>query len=53
MCACVYLLNPSAQGLFFKRSLTGLNSEFSFSWTFHCTEDKEHSLPNYLLIAGE
>ena len=34
------------QGQFFKRSLTGLNSEFSFS------KAEEFSLPYYLPIAG-
>ena len=34
------------QGQFFKRSLTGLNSEFSFS------PAEEPSLPYYLPIAG-
>ena len=37
----------------FKRSLTGLNSEFSFSCTSCLTKAEEHSLPNYLPIAGE
>ena len=35
-----------------KRSLTGLDSEFSFSSTVCLTKAEEHSLPNYLLIAG-
>ena len=35
--------------IFFKQSLTGLNSEFSFSFT----KAEEPSLPNYLPIAGE
>ena len=37
---------------FFKRSLTGLNSEFSFSETSCLTKAKEPSLPYYLPIAG-
>ena len=40
------------QGHFFKRSLTGLNSEFSFSWTSCLTKAEEPSLPYYLPIAG-
>ena len=40
------------QGQFFKRSLTGLNSEFSFSKTSRLTKAKEPSLPYYLPIAG-
>ena len=36
----------------FKRSLTGLNSEFSFSYTSCLTKAEEHSLPYYLPIAG-
>ena len=36
----------------FKRSLTGLNSEFSFSLTSCLTPAEEHSLPYYLPIAG-
>ena len=36
----------------FKRSLTGLNSEFSFSQTSCLTEAEEPSLPYYLPIAG-
>ena len=35
------------QGQFFKRSLTGLNSEFSFSWTSCLTMAEEPSLPYY------
>ena len=37
---------------FFKRSLTGLNSEFSFSYTSCLTKAEEPSLPHYLTIAG-
>ena len=40
------------QGQFFKRSLTGLNSEFSFSWTSCLTKAEEPGLPYYLPIAG-
>ena len=36
----------------FKRSLTGLKSEFSFSLTSCLTKAKEPSLPYYLPIAG-
>ena len=36
----------------FKQSLTGLNSEFSFSWTSCLTKAEEFSLPYYLPIAG-
>ena len=39
------------QGQFFKRSLTGLNSEFSFSKTSCLTKAEEPSLPYYLPIA--
>ena len=40
------------QGQFFKWSLTGLNSEFSFSWTSCLTKAEENSLSYYLPIAG-
>ena len=40
------------QGQFFKRSLTGLNSESSFSKTSCLTKAEEPSLPCYLSIAG-
>ena len=36
----------------FKQSLTGLNSEFSFSLTSSLTKAEEHSLSYYLPIAG-
>ena len=36
----------------FKRSLTGLNSEFSFSETSRHTKAEEPILPYYLPIAG-
>ena len=57
---CILFLiftNPSAQagydiGSIFKRSLTGLNSEFSFSKTSCRTKVGEISLPYYLPIAG-
>ena len=49
--------NPSARAGYdtrsiFKRSLTDLNSEFSFSLTSCLTKAEEPSLPNYLPIAG-
>ena len=49
--------NPSARAGYdtrsvFKRSLTGLNSEFSFSETSCLTKAEEPSLPYYLPIAG-
>ena len=52
-----YLPNPSAQVGYdtrsiFKRSLTGLNSGFSFTYTSCLTKAKELSLPHYLTIAG-
>ena len=52
-----YLPNPSARAGYdtrsiFKRSLTGLNSEFSFSSTSCLTKAEEPSLPYYLPIAG-
>ena len=40
------------QGQFFMRSLTGLNSEFSFTQTSCLTKAEEPSLPYYLPIAG-
>ena len=40
------------QGQFFKRSLTGLNSGFSFSYTSCLTKAEEPSLSYYLPIAG-
>ena len=52
-----YLPNPSVRagydiGSIFKRSLAGLNSEFSFSKTSCLTKAEEPSLPYYLPIAG-
>ena len=52
-----YLPNPSARAGYdtrsiFKQSLTGLNSEFSFSLTSCLTKAEEPSLPYYLPIAG-
>ena len=49
--------NPSARARYdtrsvFKRSLTGLKSEFSFSKTSCNTKAKELSLPYYFPIAG-
>ena len=53
----VLFTNPSARAGYdtrsiFKRSLTGLNSEFSFSQTSCLTKAEENSLPYYLPIAG-
>ena len=52
-----YLPNPSAWTGYdirsiFKRSLTGLNTEFSFSKSSCLTKAEEPSLPYYLPIAG-
>ena len=52
-----YLTNPSTLAgcdtrSVFKRSLTGLNLEFSFSYTSCLTKAEEISLPYYLPIAG-
>ena len=52
-----YLPNPSARAGYdtrsiFKRRLTGLNSEFSFSKTSCLTKAEEPGLPCYLPIAG-
>ena len=49
--------NPSTRAgygtrSFFKRSLTGLNSEFSLFYTSCLTKAEEPSLPYYLPIAG-
>ena len=49
--------NPSARAGYdtrsiFKRSLTGLNSEFSISKTSCLTKAEEPGLPYYLPIAG-
>ena len=53
----IIFTNPSTRAGYdtrsiFKRSLTGLNSEFSFSWSSWLTMALEPSLPNYLSIAG-
>ena len=53
----ILFTNPSAQAGYdtrsiFKRCLTGLNSELSFSKTNFLTQAEEHSLSYYLLIAG-
>ena len=40
------------QGQFFKQSLTGFNSKFSFSQTSCFTKAEEPSLPYYLPITG-
>ena len=52
----IIFTDPSARAGYdtrsiFKRSLTGLNSEFSFSKTSCRTKAEEPSLPNYLPIA--
>ena len=56
VCVCVYLPSPLQRGCntksIFKESLTGLNSEFSLSYTGCHTKVKEPSLPFYLLIIG-
>ena len=53
----ILFTNPSARAGYdtrsiFKRSLTGLNSEFSFSSTSCLTKAEEPSLSYYLPIAG-
>ena len=53
----ILFTNPSTQAGYdtrsiFKRSLTGLNSEFSFSYTNCLPKAEEPSLPYYLPIAG-
>ena len=53
----IIFTNPSARAGYdtrsiFKRSLTGLNSDFSFSQTSCLTKAEEPSLPYYLPIAG-
>ena len=53
----ILFTNPSARAGYdtrsvFKRSLTGLNSEFSFSKTSCLTKAEEASLSYYLPIAG-
>ena len=53
----IIFTNPSAQAGYdtrsiFKRSLTRLNSEFSFSYTSCLTKAEEPSLSYYLPIAG-
>ena len=47
----IYQLLRSGRSIF-KRSLKGLNSEFSFSYTSCLIKAEEPSLPYYLLIAG-
>ena len=54
----IIFTNPSTRTEYdtrptFKRSLTGLNSEFSFSYTSCLTKAEEPSLPYYFPIAGE
>ena len=53
----ILFTNPSARAGYdtrsiFKRSLTGLNSEFSFSKTSYLTKTEEPNLSYYLPIAG-
>ena len=53
----IHIYQPLRSGriwhkVIFKRSLTGLNSEFSFSSTSCLTKAEEHSLSYYLPIAG-
>ena len=51
---CIYPTRPHGQdvtkGQFFKRSLIGWNSEFSFSWTGCLIKSKEPSRPYYFYI---
>ena len=54
----IIFTNPSARAGYdtrsiFKQSLTGLDSEFSFSYTSCLAKDEEPSLSYYLPIAGE
>ena len=56
-CNMILFTNPSARAGYdtrsiFKRSLTGLNSEFFFSKTCCLTKAEEPSLSYYLPIAG-
>ena len=56
-CYLTIFTNPSARAGYdtrsiFKRSLTGLNSEFSFSLTSCLTKAEEPSMSYYLPIAG-
>ena len=53
----ILFTNPSAPAGYdtrsiFKRSLTGVSSEFSFSWTSCLTKAEEPSLSYYIPIAG-
>ena len=55
--AIIIFTNPSARKgydtrSFFKRSLTGLNSVFSFSYTSCLTIAEEPSVPYYFPVAG-
>ena len=57
VCVCVCIYHPSPRVGYstrsiFKRSLTGLNSGFSFSQTGCLPEVKEFSLSYYLSVAG-
>ena len=52
ICICMYLPSPSARagcdtGLIFKQSLTGFDSDFSFSKNGCLTKAEEPSLPSY------
>ena len=47
-----WLTRRGAHGVMVKRSLTGLNSEFPFSYTSCLTKTEEPSLSYYLPIAG-
>ena len=53
----IIFTSPSARAGYdtrsiFQQSLTGFNSEFSFSWTSYLTKAEEPSLSYYLPIAG-
>ena len=51
VCVCIYLHLRSSR-MKNKVSLTGLNSEFSFSLTSCLTKAREFSLTFYLLMTG-
>ena len=58
VCDYAYLPNPSTRAGYntrsiFKQSLTGFNSEVSFSLTSCLSKAEEPSLPYYLPIAGQ
>ena len=55
ICVCLYQPHRTSRcdiRLIFRRSLIGLNSEFSFSYNCYLTMSKELNLPYYLPIAG-